>query len=79
YFDGDQDFEGDEDFDNDEGFDGDEDRSDSQVGQGHKEPSRARLRSLQAVRKVLVESPCIDGEVDRAWVRKTAFRERRGL
>ncbi|KAF9995520.1 hypothetical protein BGZ65_008840, partial [Modicella reniformis] len=45
-------------------------------GQGtdvEKEPSRARLRSLQAVLKLLIESPSLQHSVDRTWVKKTAF------
>ncbi|KAG9319029.1 hypothetical protein KVV02_005435, partial [Mortierella alpina] len=36
-----------------------------------KEPSRARLRSLQSVLRVLLESDNIHDQVNRAWVRKT--------
>ena len=35
------------------------------------EPSRGRLRSLQAVLKTLLESPFIEKDVDSNWVRKT--------
>lgn len=37
-----------------------------------KESSRARLRALQAVLKILVESPRIQKEINEDWVRKTA-------
>ncbi|KAF9358967.1 hypothetical protein BGX26_000509 [Mortierella sp. AD094] len=70
----DEDFDSYQDFDGDEDPESDEDEDDLQDDQGHREPSRSKLRSLQAVLKVLVESPCIEGEVDRAWVRKSAFR-----
>jgi hypothetical protein len=36
-----------------------------------KEPSRAHLRSLQAVFKTLLESPFLHEKVDASWVRKT--------
>ena len=36
-----------------------------------KEPSRARLRSLQAILKTLLESPFIKEKVTASWVRKT--------
>ncbi|KAF9969632.1 hypothetical protein BGZ75_002709, partial [Mortierella antarctica] len=40
-----------------------------------KEPSRARLRSLQSVLRVLLESDNIHDQVNRAWVRKTAHKD----
>src|SRR5690349_6536094 len=36
------------------------------------ETPRKRLRALQAVLKILVESPCLQKDVDVNWVRKTA-------
>ena len=39
-----------------------------------KEPTRARLRALQAVLKILIESPAIqNGVVTKNWVKRTAF------
>ncbi|KAF9079725.1 hypothetical protein BGX27_006042, partial [Mortierella sp. AM989] len=40
-----------------------------------KEPSRAKLRSLQAVLKVLLESANIHEAIDRSWVKKTGFKD----
>ncbi|KAF9959664.1 hypothetical protein BGZ65_000194 [Modicella reniformis] len=34
-----------------------------------KEPSRSRLKSLQAVLKMLLESPCIDKKIDEEYIR----------
>jgi len=47
-----------------------EDDDDSTV---EKEPTRARLRALQALLKMLVESPNIDQEIDVDWVRRSGF------
>lgn len=44
-------------------------------GQAAKEPSRARIRSLQAVLRVLLESDKVTQTIDRAWVRKTGFKD----
>ncbi|KAF9570598.1 hypothetical protein EC968_001673 [Mortierella alpina] len=38
-----------------------------------KEPTRARLKALQALLKLLVESPHIEGEINMAWVRRSGF------
>ncbi|KAF9282995.1 hypothetical protein BGZ68_005618 [Mortierella alpina] len=48
-------------------FEDDEDDSSSASA------SRARLKALQALLKVLVESPHIDGEINMAWVRRSGF------
>lgn len=39
-----------------------------------KEPSRARLRSLQAVLKMLVESPNISHDINWSWVKKSGYK-----
>ncbi|KAF9571256.1 hypothetical protein EC968_000799 [Mortierella alpina] len=38
-----------------------------------KEPARARLNALQALLKMLVESPNIDEDINVAWVRRSGF------
>ncbi|KAG9326808.1 hypothetical protein KVV02_005470 [Mortierella alpina] len=38
-----------------------------------KEPTRTRLKALQALLKMLVESPHIDEEIDIGWVRRSGF------
>ncbi|KAF9970392.1 hypothetical protein BGZ75_002297, partial [Mortierella antarctica] len=40
-----------------------------------KEPSRSRLRALQSVLKVLLESNKIKDPINRSWVRKTAHKD----
>ncbi|KAF9271101.1 hypothetical protein BGZ68_004223, partial [Mortierella alpina] len=42
-----------------------------------RESSAAHLRALEAVLIMLVESPCVDGDVDAGWVRKCAFKSDR--
>jgi hypothetical protein len=37
------------------------------------EPTRRRLKALQSVLKVLIESPNIEQEIDSNWVKKTGF------
>ncbi|KAF8946740.1 hypothetical protein BGZ46_005697, partial [Entomortierella lignicola] len=44
-----------------------------QDNQDIKEPPRSRLRSLQAVLKMLLESNCIEGEIDRSLVQRSSF------
>jgi len=51
-----------------------EEEGEKEEGETVKESIRARLRSLEAVTKVLLESPCLDRPVDVAWVRETAFK-----
>jgi hypothetical protein len=65
--------------DDDDGDDDDTSDYDDDGGSGETlgveestESSRRRLRSLQAVLKILLESPCIDEKIDCNWVRKTA-------
>ncbi|CAO3564902.1 unnamed protein product [Mortierella alpina] len=43
---------------------------------GH-ESSAARLRAVESVLIMLIESPCIKGDVDVGWVRKCAFKSDR--
>ncbi|KAF9954748.1 hypothetical protein BGZ72_004325, partial [Mortierella alpina] len=43
-------------------------------GEAEKESSSARIRSLQAVLKMLLESPHIEQPLDAAWVRKSAHK-----
>ncbi|KAG0246074.1 hypothetical protein BGX31_004728 [Mortierella sp. GBA43] len=43
--------------------------------QGVKEPSRSRLRKLQGVLKMLLQSPAISQHVDRNWVKKSGPKE----
>ncbi|KAF9079434.1 hypothetical protein BGX27_006453, partial [Mortierella sp. AM989] len=50
----------------------DEESDDEVEDQVTKEPSRERLRALQAVLKLLLESPHIHEVVDANWVRKTS-------
>ncbi|KAF9984018.1 hypothetical protein BGZ65_001108, partial [Modicella reniformis] len=38
-----------------------------------KEPSRAKLQSLQAILKMLIESPKITNDINSDWVKKSAF------
>ncbi|KAF9940150.1 hypothetical protein BGZ65_007905, partial [Modicella reniformis] len=49
------------------------DGSDNMDGSDNKEPSRANLMSLQALLKVLLESPALDGKINGAYVKKSAF------
>ncbi|KAF9952712.1 hypothetical protein BGZ72_005978 [Mortierella alpina] len=42
-----------------------------------RESSAAHLRALQSALTILVESPCIAGEVNAEWVRKCAFKSDR--
>jgi hypothetical protein len=51
--------------------DDDDDVNTSETEGKAKEPSRARLRSLQAVLKTLLESPFIEEKINPNWVRKT--------
>ncbi|KAF9436325.1 hypothetical protein BGZ76_004286 [Entomortierella beljakovae] len=39
-----------------------------------REPSRARLKAIQAILKTLLESPSIESDIDSNWVRKTSIK-----
>ncbi|KAF9974237.1 hypothetical protein BGZ75_000912, partial [Mortierella antarctica] len=50
-----------------------DDFSDDDSISTEKEPTRARLKALQVLLKMLVESPHIEDEINTAWVRRSGF------